>query len=102
MYVKEKTKLILKGVEKVLKEAYTGELNLNGVKISCSVLENGTRVLVNRSLATALGIKGGGAYWQKKRKNSDSPLLPEYLSANYLLPYISDELLAKLTSPIVI
>lgn len=87
-------------MEKILKETYTGELNLNGVKISCSVLEDGTRVLVNRSLATALGIKGGGAYWQKKKNNSDSPLLPEYLSANYLAPFISDELMIKLTSPI--
>ena len=84
----------------LLKEAYTGELNLNGFKISCSVLEDGTRVLVNRSLATALGIKGSGAYWQKKRENPDSAILPEYLSANYLLPFISDDLMLKLTSPI--
>lgn len=48
--------------KKILKSKYSGELNLNGIKISCAVLEDGTRILVNRSLANALGIKGGGAW----------------------------------------
>lgn len=54
--------------KKILKSKYSGEIELNGIKISCAVLEDGTRVLVNRSLANALGIKGGGAYWKKKKK----------------------------------
>lgn len=87
-------------MEHILKETYTGELNLNGIKVSCSVLEDGTRILVNRSLAMALGIKGSGAYWQKKRNNSQETLLPEYLSAQYLSPFISDALRQKLTSPV--
>ena len=75
---------------KVIKASYQGELDINGFKISCAVLEDGQRVLVNRSLANALGIKGSGAYWQKK-KEQKSAALPEYLSANYLQPFISDE-----------
>jgi len=86
-------------MSKILKSNYFGELDLNGIKISCAVLEDGTRVIVNRSLATALGIKGSGAYWQKK-KSKKGALLPEYLSAKYLMPFIGDELLLKLSNPI--
>lgn len=81
------------------KSSYNGELDLNGFKISCAVLEDGTRVLVNRSLANALGVKGAGAYWRRKQKN-EGAMLPEYLSAKYLAPYISEELYAKVSNPI--
>ena len=37
-------------MDKILKSTNTGELDLNGIKVSCAVLEDGTRVLVNRSL----------------------------------------------------
>lgn len=90
----------MKETKKILKAKYNGELDLNGIKISCAVLEDGTRILVNRSLATALGIKGSGAYWQKKKNNPGEAILPEYLSAQYLTPYISEELYSKLVSPI--
>lgn len=83
---------------KYQRSLYHGELDFNGIKISCAVLEDNTRVLVNRSLAKALGIKGSGAYWEKKREGS--ALLPEYLSAKYLRPYISEELYEKLSKPI--
>lgn len=55
--------------------------------------------MVNRSLANAFGIKGSGAYWQRK-KEGKSALLPEYLSANYLSPFISDNLRLTLSNPI--
>ena len=74
----------------ILKATHQGELNINGFKISCAVLENGERILVNRSLANAFGIKGSGAYWQKK-KTEKSAALPEYLSANYLQPFITEK-----------
>jgi len=82
-------------IKPILKATHQGELNINGFKISCAVLENGERVLVNRSLANAFGIKGSGAYWQKK-KDEKGAALPEYLSANYLQPYIKDEHKLKL------
>lgn len=85
--------------KKVLKSLYHGELDLNGFKISCAVLEDGTRVLVNRSFANAIGIKGGGAYWQRK-KTQGGALLPEYLSAGYLEPFISEEFRVKLSNTI--
>jgi hypothetical protein len=78
------------------KAKYNGEVDLNGFKITCAVLENGQRVFSERSLATAFGIKGSGAYWKKKKGNS--ALLPEYLSAKYLKPFINKDLEEKFES----
>jgi hypothetical protein len=85
-------------MSKIKKSDYPGELDLNGIKISCAVLEDGTRVLVNRSLSNAIGIKGSGAYWQRKKKGER--LLPEYLSAKYLQQFIDKEIHEKLANPI--
>jgi hypothetical protein len=79
---------------------YVGKLDLGGYQISCAVLDNGKRVLVERSMANALGRKGSGAYWQKKRKDEKVPVLPEYVSAGYLQKYVSIDLKNKLEQPI--
>ncbi|TDR31620.1 P63C domain-containing protein [Hydromonas duriensis] len=78
---------------------HKGELKIGDTSISCAVLSNGDRVLVERSVALVLGRKGGGAYW-KKKKEELAPILPEFVSANYLKPYISRELEEKLLAPI--
>lgn len=84
------------------KALYSGDVDLNGFKLTSSVLEDGRRIFSERSLATAFGIKGSGAYWQKKREaKSDSAFLPEYLSANYLKPFISNELREKFEGAIL-
>lgn len=77
-------------MSKILKATHQGELDINGFKISCAVLEDGTRVLVNRSLANAFGLKGSGQHWRNKKEQKGA-VLPEYLSAKYLQPYITDE-----------
>jgi hypothetical protein len=88
----------------VLKATHTGELKFptpNGeIKISCAVLENGERVLVERSVANALGTKGSSMYWKKKRESPEDIILPEYISSKYLQPFFSDELKVKLSEPI--
>lgn len=85
---------------KIPKAEYGGELPINGFTLSCAVLEDGTRLFSERSLANAFGIKGGGAYWQKKKEEGESAVLPEYLSANYLEPFITNELRQKLDSAV--
>ncbi|WP_420573037.1 P63C domain-containing protein [Kordia sp.] len=77
---------------KKLKATHQGELDLNGFELTCAVLddEDRTRVFSERTIANAFGIKGGGAYWKKKKEGS--AVLPEYLSASYLKPFISKEL----------
>ena len=94
----------MRDIQKIRKAIYqSDDLDLNGFKISCAVLDDGTRVLVSRSLANAFGIKGSGAYWRKKKSDNTEKgaLLPEYLSAKYLSPFISDDLYAKASNSIV-
>lgn len=86
--------------ERILRATHQGELHIGDFKIKCAVLEDGTRVLVERSVATALGIKGAGAYWEKKKRGDIDIILPEYISAKYLEPFVSDELKSKLAEPI--
>jgi len=75
---------------------YLGDITLNGFKIVCAILEDGRRIFSERSLANAFGIKGGGAYWErKKNEKNEGAFLPEYLSARYLKSFISSELVRK-------
>ncbi|MDX2001748.1 MAG: P63C domain-containing protein [Chitinophagales bacterium] len=82
---------------KIPKAIYNGDVNLNGFIISSAVLDDNRRIFSERSLATAFGIKGGGAYWQKKKLagKDGSAVLPEYLSAKYLQRFITNELREK-------
>lgn len=86
--------------EKLPKATHSGTLKIGEYKISCAVLENGTRILVERSMANALGKKGGGAYWEKKKQGEKSALLPEYIALKNLQPYISEGLQHKFDNPI--
>jgi len=88
-----------KSGKKIPRALYMGELTLVQLKIPCAVLEDEIRVISERSIANALGTKGSGSYWQKKR-NEKGALLPEYLSAKNLEPFVSDETKEKLTNPI--
>ncbi len=82
------------------KASHYGELPLNGFFLSAAVVD-GKRIFSERSLATAFGIKGGGAYWSRKKTTiNNSAVLPEYLSANYLSEFITKELREKLNSAV--
>ena len=82
------------------KATHQGELELNGFVLTCAVLDDDerTRVFSERTIANALGIKGGGSHWKKKKEGSAE--LPEYLSASYLKPFISSELIEKFESTV--
>jgi P63C domain len=82
--------------KKIPKATHTGELNIGGLVIPCAVLDNGERVIADRTLAKTLGIRGAGAYWEKKKSSEKGALLPEYVSAKYLEPFITEEIHAKL------
>jgi hypothetical protein len=86
--------------ENILKAKYQANLNINEIKIPCAVLENGTRVLSEKSIANTLGTLGGGGYWRKRKIIGKGTLIPRYVSANYLEPFISDDIRLKLLNPI--
>jgi hypothetical protein len=85
---------------KIPMASHLGVLKLCEIEIPCAVLEDGTRVLSERSVAKALGKKGGGAHWRKKKDANFEELLPEYVSIKNLLPFISPETKNRLLNPI--
>ena len=89
--------------EEPLRAIRTGILNLGGYKISCAVLENHKRVLVEKSMALALGKRGSGAYFRTRKKgvhDQKGAILPQYVSVKYIQEFMSKELRGKLESPI--
>lgn len=71
-----------------------GEIKISD-GIACAVLEDGRRVLSRRGVGAALGRKHGGASLQAGAE------LPFFLSADYLKPFVSDELKLVLSQPIM-
>jgi hypothetical protein len=81
------------------KAEFTGVLKIGDQSIDCAVLPDGTRVLSQRSVGRALGRSYGGSDF--KRADAAGGKLPFYLAAKALNPFISNELLAVVSSPIV-
>lgn len=61
---------------------YKGELDLNGIKIPCYVLEDGTRVLSGRGMQEALKMVDDN-------KNTSGHRIVRYLNQKTLTPFIS-------------
>jgi hypothetical protein len=83
-----------------LKATHQGELTFGEIKIPVAVLGNRERVISVRGFSTFLGVKGGGAYWKLKRESANRALLPEFVSAKYLEPYIGEELKETITNTV--
>lgn len=76
---------------------YSGILHLpGGIDIPCGVMEDGTRLLSERKVTAALGGKRGGSHW--RRQKEEGTKLPVFISANNLVPYISEPLKSKLVN----
>jgi hypothetical protein len=80
------------------KATHQGKLEIAGHELNCAVLEDGRRILSERSIAKALGIRGSGAHWKRKKQGGAD--LPEYLSVTYIRERLSQELVLKLSDPI--
>jgi hypothetical protein len=78
------------------KAAYEGKLAIADIEIDCAVLDDGTRVLSQRGVGRALGRKHGGGDFRRGGGE-----LPIYLGASNLKPFISSELEAVVSKPIV-
>lgn len=86
--------------KKILKATHQGKLNIGKIEISCAVLENGMRVLSERSVGNALGTKASATYW-KKKKEGRSGIIPQYIAASNLRPFIDKELMKKFKESII-
>lgn len=74
------------------KATHTGVLIIAGQEIHCDVLNDGRRILRQKTLAKAMGkaSAGGRAY-----KRSEEYNLPVFLTANNLTPYLTTEFLDR-------
>lgn len=82
------------------KALYTGELHIGELVIPCAVLEDGTRLISQRGLGRALGRGYGGNDWRRQEDDSGGGKLPFFMSAKVLFPFISNELMVLVESPI--
>ncbi len=89
-----------KSLKNISKANHTGELKIGDTRISCAVLEDGKRVLSERSIALALGRRGSGAHYQRKKSGEKGALIPEYLALKNLEPFIDTETKESLLNPI--
>ncbi len=74
-------------------------MTIGNVKIDCAVLADETRVISDRGVSKAMGGKRGGSHW-KRIKEGGALILPPYISANNLRPFIPNDLIYILTNPI--
>lgn len=78
---------------------HEGELEFAGIPIPCAVLEDGQRVLSERGVTKGFGLKRAGSNWQRGKKGGAR--LPVFASANNLKPFIDNDLMVALKSPIL-
>ncbi|MFC1837881.1 P63C domain-containing protein, partial [Thermodesulfobacteriota bacterium] len=74
--------------KKILKSTHDGKLTIDNVEMPCFVLEDGTRVISGRGLATSIGMKGIGQGAQR------------IATQKTLKPYIDNKLAMAIKKPI--
>ncbi len=84
----------------ILKATHTGILVIGDKGIPCAVLEDGTRVLTEHGITTALGSRSGAAKRLKRAESAGRAPLPVFVASKNLMPFISSELLVGLTQPL--
>lgn len=81
---------------KIQKATHAGDLKIGGVILPCSILADGSRVLSTRGITTAFGGSRGG----RRSENEGAPNMPRILASNSVKPFMSKDLMARLTNPI--
>lgn len=84
------------------KETHSGVLKIGEMEVQCAVLASTQmRVVSQRSFAEALGAPRGGDQYRQKKLADGGAEMPIFLASPALKPFISQELAAALSSPIV-
>jgi P63C domain len=81
----------------VLRASHDGELKIGDRVIPCAVLEDGTRVLSTRGVSRALGSSRTGT---PDSTEIGAPNIPPFLASKSIRSFISNNLMARLNSPI--
>jgi hypothetical protein len=99
----DRTRIAKKGAEArwgAERATHDGELVIGDLAIPCAVLPDGTRVLSQRGVGRALGRGYGGKDW-KGQEESTAGKLPFFMTSKSINPFISNELLALVTKPVL-
>jgi hypothetical protein len=78
---------------KLLRETHAAPLVIGPVELQCGVLENGTRVFSRRGVGRAFGSRQTGI-------NEGALEIPPFLGSKAIFPFISEDLMARLKSPV--
>src|SRR5579859_3718078 len=81
------------------KATHPGELRIGNMMIECAVLEDGTRVLSERAFTRELQVVRGGYEFRMRQKIGDGDL-PIILANKRLIPFIDNDLMEALKTPI--
>jgi len=86
----------------IRKAEYKGEINIGDIKMSCAVLDDGTRVISETGLVKNLGSSGGKNYELRKKQEADGVgPMPMFISSKALEPFIYGVFDDKDLQPIV-
>lgn len=83
------------------KETHQGELVIGDNVIPCSVLENGMRVFSQRAILRAMGSASRGGQNLRSSEDSGGGQLPGFLANKTIRPYLGNDLLVALSTPIL-
>ncbi|MGN7819115.1 P63C domain-containing protein [Chitinophaga sp. 22536] len=89
--------------KKMLKAKYGAAdrpLKIGDIEIPCYVLEDGKRVIVQRGLFKALGVKQGGTS-EKYKEFGGAARLVQFMDTNGLIKLIPNDIKALLKAPVV-
>ncbi len=71
---------------------HIGKLRIGEAEMPCAVLDNGTRVLTEHGITTAMGSRSGGSKRAKKNTTQDGAPVPIFLAPQNVRRFISKEL----------
>lgn len=85
----------------LLKATHRGELHIGDIRIPCAVLEDGSRILSETGITTALGSRSGASKRLKKASASQGSQLPIFLAPSQIQSHIDEELLKGPLKPVL-
>lgn len=85
----------------IKKATHRGELEIGDIRIPCAVLEDGSRVISETGITTALGSRSGASKRLKRASAEEGTQLPIFLAPGQIQPHINDELLDGPLRPVI-
>ncbi len=79
---------------------HTGKVKIGAASIPCAVLDNGTRLLTEHGITTALGSRSGASKRLKRNSAEGGVPVPIFIAPQNVRPFITAELSEKLLKPI--